>query len=57
MLSAWAFHGRRLRRMRTLHDLKEAVEQGNMRKRGVLREHDRIDLNLLEEEEWQNLFQ
>ena len=56
MLAAQLLHKRKLRRLEILGKLREAVARDNSRKRGALREGGRLDLNILGEEEWRNLF-
>jgi len=56
MLAARVLYRQNVRRLVVLRQLRGAVVRDNRRKRGALREGGRIDLDILEEEEWVNLF-
>jgi len=56
MLAARVLYRQNVRRLVVLRQLRGAVVRDNRRKRGALREGGRIDLDILEEEEWLNLF-
>jgi len=56
MLAVHLRHKRKVRRLEMLVKLRGAVARDNSRKRGPLRDQGRVDLDMLKEEEWQNLF-
>lgn len=56
MLAVHLLRKRKVRRLEMLEKLRGVVARDNRRKRGPLREQGRVDLDILEEEEWRNLF-
>ena len=56
MLAARHRYNQKVRSLRILYRLRHVSVQNNQRKRGALREGGKIDLDRLEEGEWQNLF-